>query len=332
MTAPAGWLAALTTGAVPSEVGPGDASVARSGCGICPRPDRAVFEVAGGDRFTFLQRILTASIQPRGEGAGRRALLLDNKGRIQADLDLIESGDRLIVLTAASSAAATIENLTRFVMRADVRIEPRPETVLALVGPGVSPVLGLEDDDAARPSGQEVTLGGEACRVVRSSVLPQGAEILAGAPERVADTLMQAGATPVGGAILETLRVEAGVPGPETELADQPFPQEVGLVETVDFEKGCYLGQETVARIHYRGHVNRVLAGVAFTGDTGDTDLRLDGRSVGRVTSRASSDRFGVIGLAMIRAEAAVPGQQLEAAAGDTGTGTPVRVVELPFA
>jgi len=147
--------------------------------------------------------------------------------------------------------------------------------------------------------------------------------------EPLAAALRERGATPVSPAAAECLRVERGRPRYGLDMDDATIPQEAGLNErAVSFTKGCYVGQETVARLHYRGKPNRHLRGLrlARPAETGQ-ELRLGTRSAGRVGSAAVSPRFGPIALALVRREAA-PGAQV--AVGDRGNSA--EVVALPFA
>jgi folate-binding protein YgfZ len=115
------------------------------------------------------------------------------------------------------------------------------------------------------------------------------------------------GATPIDESELERLRILARTPRPGRELDDRVMPAEAGLEErAISFTKGCYPGQEPVARLHYRGHPNRGLRVLALEGDelpAYDAELSLDGKAVGRVTSAAPDPVHGVVALAFVRRE-----------------------------
>src|SRR5581483_11480004 len=138
----------------------------------------------------------------------------------------------------------------------------------------------------------------------------------------VRDALLAAGARPMTEDEAEVLRVERGRPRYGVDLDDTVIPQEAGLNErAVSFTKGCYVGQETVARLHYKGKPNRHLRGIRLRAPAAPgAPLHLDGREVGRVTSAVVSPTHGPIALAFVRREAP-PGTEL-----DLG-----EVVELPF-
>ena len=138
--------------------------------------------------------------------------------------------------------------------------------------------------------------------------------------------LAAAGAVPVREGAAEVLRVERGIPRYGVDLDDSVIPQEAGLNErAISFTKGCYVGQETVARLYYRGKPNRHLRGLRLSEEAAPgTGLLMGDRELGALTSVAVSPRQGVIGLALVRREAA-PGDVLAAGAAQA------EVVELPF-
>ncbi len=159
-----------------------------------------------------------------------------------------------------------------------------------------------------------------------------GVDVLCEADDtaRVHAALVQAGAVEVSEADAEVLRVESGRPRYGVDLDASVIPQEAGLNErAVSFTKGCYVGQETVARLFYKGRPNRHLRGLRLSGPAGPgRALRLGEREVGTLTSSVVSPTLGPIGLALVRREAE-PGAELELAGSGGVTAT---VVALPFA
>jgi folate-binding protein YgfZ len=174
-----------------------------------------------------------------------------------------------------------------------------------------------------------VEIGGAAVRVVATDV---GVDVIADAEDAdaVRAALEEAGAEPVSEDAAEVVRVESGRPRFGVDLEPESvIPQEAGLNErAVSFEKGCYVGQETVARLRWRGKPNRHLRGLRLSEPVpAGTELTSDGgKVVGRVTSPVSSPAFGPIGLALVRREVA-PGDTVHAGDG----GATAAVVELPF-
>jgi len=149
-----------------------------------------------------------------------------------------------------------------------------------------------------------------------------------GDTETLAAALRGRGAVPVDEAAVEVLRVEAGRPRYGVDLDDTVIPQEAGLNErAVSFTKGCYLGQETVARLHYRGKPNRHLRGLRMSAPAAHGDeLRVGEKVVGTIGTAVVSPRHGPLALALVRREAE-PGRTVEVGTG----GTTAEVVELPF-
>jgi tRNA-modifying protein YgfZ len=187
--------------------------------------------------------------------------------------------------------------------------------------------LHLEPEQAVEHAHRAATVGGVEVRVIATDV---GVDVLTPAEDTdtVRDALLAAGAEPVSEATLDVLRVETGRPRWGAELDETVIPQEAALNDrAVSFTKGCYVGQETVARLHWKGKPNRHLRGLRLSAPVpAGAALFLGEREVGRLTSVADSPAHGPIGLALVRREAGV-GEVLRVEDGDV-TAT---VAELPF-
>lgn len=308
----------------------GELCAARDGAVLVWQPWRAYLRVTGDERLTFLHRLLTANVQILRPGDGTAALLLDNRGKIQASLDLWVGDAAVLLGSAATVIASVAEGLRRYVLRSAVHIDTDPMVSFALIGPRhetVAAALGVEPPAAA---GQSAC--GSGLRSLRTRRLPGGFEIALSQPAaselwHAVCQLTNESVRLAGRDVSEVLRVEAGVPSHGAELTGNELPQEARLDDAVDFEKGCYLGQETVARIHYRGHVNRLLCGLRLSaGVAPGATLSGGGRAAGNVTSTAVSDRHGPIGLGYLRRELAGPGGEVQVDDGSTAN-----VVALPF-
>ena len=200
--------------------------------------------------------------------------------------------------------------------------------LLTLIGPrsaAVAGVEGLPDDEHAHVTTE---IGGVAVRAVRTSA---GVDLIldSAARDRVWGRARRPGAVPVSEEAAECLRIESGRPRYGVDMDDSVIPQEAGLNErAVSFTKGCYVGQETVARLYYKGKPNRHLRGLRLSAPAAVGDeLELDGRSLGHIGSVALSPRLGPIALALVPREAE-PGAIV--AVGEAAA--PAEVVELPFA
>jgi len=316
---------------------------ARSSGGLCDRAWRTLFRVGGDERSSFLQGMLSNDVAALAAGDGCRALFLDNKGHVRADLDVWAEDDALILGSDTDVADKTLPDLRKYVLAAAVTIDDLREhqSVIGVMGPGAVDLLTAAGGriPAATPHAHVAgDLAGATVRIARSSSLG-GSGFEVHAPRQKIDAVWAAleaagaGAVPayVGWQAAEVVRVEDGVPYSGSEITGGEFPQELGLDEAIDYEKGCYLGQETVARIHYRGQVNRLLRGLKAAAPMAPgAELLAGEQPVGRVTSVADSPRLGSIALGFVRREEAADGTNVGVRLGD-GTVGEATVVELPF-
>jgi folate-binding protein YgfZ len=315
---------------------------ARSGVALMPRPWRTLVSVEGEGRVSFLQGMLSNEIQALAAGHGCRALLLDNKGKVQADLDLWVEIEAIILACDAAVAENVLAGLRKYVLATPVQFRELDDEqgVVGLVGPGAVALLegiGIQVPPDTSHGHIRAFVAGVDVRLARTTALAaEGFEIHLPreAHADVATALRKAGdgnLLDVGSEAAEVLRVEAGLPREGSELTGEQFPQEVRLDDAISYDKGCYLGQETVARIHYRGNVNRLLVGLRFREPVARGDsLFAQEKEIGEVTSVAVSPRLGPIGLGYVRRELAAAGTEL---ALQTGDGEPLtaEVADLPF-
>ena len=299
----------------------------REEAGLFERPGRGVIAVTGPDAAEYLQGQLTNDIEALEPGSGCRAELLDRKGHIQADLRVARPQAEEIVLdTESASTAAALRHLTMYSIGRDVSVTDRSSetAVLAVIGPRTEEVTGIAPLE--RFAVAESKIGGTDLLALGTR---DGLDLLlpATALDEVREELLGRGAAEVSEEAAEILRVEAGDPRFGVDMSTETMPAEAGIVEeTVSFTKGCYIGQETVARLHYRGRPNRHLRGLRLDGAaTAGAEVRLGERVVGTLGSICLSPAHGRIGLAILRREAE-PGEKVAvgAVAGE--------VTELPFA
>jgi folate-binding protein YgfZ len=264
------------------------------------RGGAALIWVEGPDAEGFLQGLLSNDMAGLAAGAACHALVLDAKGHVLADLRAHRDGPEAFTLVVEVAAL-----LERYHFSEDLDIlGPEPADLLTVAGaaPGGEPV--------------DLSLPGRVPETVDLVVADAGAALAA---------LGLAEAPPEA---FEALRVEAGVPLVGVDTGPTTLVQEAGLeTSAVSFSKGCYLGQETVARAQYRGRVNRHLRGLRLPAPVvAGAAVTRDGRALGQVTSAVLSPDHGPIGLAILRREAG-PGDAVEV----EGLDAPARVVELPF-
>jgi tRNA-modifying protein YgfZ len=301
-------------------------------CGLLDRSERGKLALTGADAASFLQGQVTNDVEALADGEGCYAAFLTPKGKMLGDLRILDAGDELLLDTERVALQDLFNMIRRFSIGYAVELHKRTvqRGLLSLVGPEAAAVAGVgallpEVEHAHRV----VWVGGVAARAIRTDV---GVDLLfdaeAGDGEALRAALLDAGAAPVAEEAVECLRVERGRPRYGVDLDDTVIPQEAGLNErAVSFTKGCYVGQETVARLHYRGKPNRHLRGVMLeaAAERGD-EVSHGGRVVGHLGSVASSPRLGTIALALIRREA-TPGASVTVGA----DGVTAQVVELPF-
>lgn len=313
----------------------------RESAGIGPAPPADHLLVKGEDRIRFLQGLTTCDLGPLANAPGRGVYgyFTDRRGKILADALFLALADRLLVRLPPGRAEPIRDHLLAFRIMDRVEIEVLEGLVgVSLLGPRwrrCLEVLSPEPDGAEVWSHDELAIEGETVRRVVEGRLglpgctlwshPPGLEtvakrLLAG-PEEIAPV-------PAGRAAVDAVRIEAGLPIWGLDFDADDLPQEVGEEGTVDFQKGCYLGQEVIARIHYRGRVNRTLVGLRLRlrrFPTPGAELRADEATVGRLGSVVDSPRLGPIGLALVHRKAAARATEL------TFEGGEARVVELPF-
>jgi folate-binding protein YgfZ len=297
-------------------------------CGLVDRSDRGKLALTGSEAKAFLHGQVTNDVESLVPGTGAYAAFLSHKGKMQGDLRILDVGDELLLDTERSALQGLFNMIHRYKLGMDVEVHKRTlETgLLSLVGPDARRIAGAEALPATEHANARAELGG---RAVVLAATDAGVDVFASAADvgAVREALMAAGALPVGEDAAEIVRVERGRPRWGRELDDTVIPQEAGLNErAVSFTKGCYVGQETVARLHYRGKPNRYLRGLRLARPVAvGTPLALGERTVGAIGSSVVSPTHGPIALAIVRREAE-PGATIDAG------GVAAEVVALPFA
>lgn len=295
-------------------------SALHNGALVFDRSDRFRIRISGDKAADLVTGMVTndvASLQP---GEGQYAAALSPKGKIVADLRIFAMEDSLLIDTARESADAWGQMVRKYINpRAAPYHDVSDELAdVALFGPSARKILvqmGLDDKAAALPYAHVRLETGEAgvtvARVPEMDL--DGYEIFvpAAAAPALRERLLAAGARAGGNDTWEIARVESGRPRFGMDMDENTLPQEANFDElgAISYTKGCYIGQETVARIHFRGHVNRFLRRLRFVArpapPRGTELLDDDGKSVGDVRSVALSPRLGGVGIGMVRREVA---------------------------
>jgi tRNA-modifying protein YgfZ len=288
--------------------------------GLLDRSARAKFSVRGAEAADFLQGQVSNDVEALTPGSGCYATILSVKGKLRTDLRVLRGEDWFWLDTEAIGHAVLRHMLTTYTLGRDVQWEDLTEdhSQLSLVGPAVD---GLVEEPPPPEEHSFVDTGDGL--LVRTAL---GCDLLCLAT-RADEWRERLAVEPVSEETVECLRIESGRPRLGYDMDAETMPQEAGINErAVSFTKGCYVGQETVARLHYRGRPNRHLRGLRLSEPAQrGTEILLGERVVGRLGSTCVSPRFGPIALALVRREAG-PGDTVMV------EGAEATVGELPFA
>ena len=315
----------------------------RSRAGLFVMEDRALLEVRGEDRVRWLDGMISGDVQAlegADAGSGCYATLLTNRGAIVADLHVGRLGEVFFLESRRDQIAKIQETLERFIIADDVTLVDRSGDLAALgiEGPRAGEILDSAIGtrlDLSPESWAECEVGGCPIRVGAFGFSGEKAfQIYVAADDRRAvEQALEAAGSESGlvsgdATALDVMRIEAGIPMLGVELDETVLPPEARLERAISTSKGCYVGQEIVARLRARGQVNHLLVGLQIEGEAlpdADTLLHVNGRRSGEVTSSAISPTFGPIALGFVRREHSEIGTRVEFEGGAA------RVAALPF-
>jgi folate-binding protein YgfZ len=292
------------------EVATSEYLLAKTDAVVVDRSNRGRLLLTGGEVADFLQGQVSNDVEALAPGTGCYATLLTAKGKIRCDMRIVRGQDWFL-LDSEPQALPVLEHMVRvYSIGRDVKSERDQRPLWSIIGPAAREAL-----DNPPPETEHAHTEGELGVYVATY---NGVDVLGDRPDLPEATDDTA----------ETPRIEAGRPRLGFELGDDVIPQEAGINErAISFTKGCYVGQETVARLFYKGKPNRHLRGLRLSEPVErGTVITGHDRELGRVASTCVSPTFGPIALALVRREAQ-PGDQVQV--GDAGT--VAQVVELPF-
>jgi len=283
---------------------------AREGSAVADISGRGILAVTGPQRLKFLHNIVSNDLQSRGPGQGTLAAVMDVKGRLLVLLRALVTEDAVLLEMPADRLDVIEPLLVHYKVAAPVRFARREVAVLGLFGPGAAETLARAGatvpTDAARESHFTAVIAGAPVRIIRASDLPAGGWAVQAAPEDTAavrEGLMASGAVAITEATLDVLRVEDGRPWYGREVTEENLLHETGLVaEYHSPSKGCYVGQEVIARLEARGaNVNKMLRGLRLAAPAArGAVVRAEGKDVGVVTTAGVSPRLGPIAMAFV--------------------------------
>lgn len=297
-----------------------------AGVALWQDPDRVLLRVHGPRAAAALNGLLSADLETLSEGQAVLSFLLTSKGRPVALPGVIRRKEDFLLDLSRAALPGVREHFATYLPPRFARVELVEDLHrVSVLGPGASEAA----DAADWPT--------DVLRVTRPVADGGGTDLYLDPGRDVADVaswLKDSAPRLAAPADHEAWRIELGIPRYGVDVTEDNLPQETGLVpRAVSFEKGCYTGQEVVARIHYRGHVNRLLRGIRYAASSAGPLLRpgeelmREDRSVGRVTSACLSPRFGPIALAYVRRELG-PGDGLAPASDPSAR---LEVADLPF-
>ncbi len=265
----------------------------------------------GADRARFLDGMLSCDVAKLEPGAGRDALLLDRKGHVLATLRVLARADALLLDTAPGTGTTLLAALGKLIVADDVALEDLGASwrTASVEGPGAAEALARIDVSAPGPG---CGLEGDGVVWWGGGELSAGGVRVLGPAEAVRDIERRLALPALSPDQAEVLRVEAFVPRYGVDVGERSFPQEARLEGSLSYTKGCYVGQEIVARIRSRGQVNRLLVQLRADAPVpAGARIRRDAQDVGLVTSAVSSPVSGALALGYVRPDAAVVGTAL---------------------
>ena len=305
-----------------------DASVGQV---VLPRRAPEAIVMSGSTRLAFLQRMSTNDFSRLDPGRFRWTVLTTPVARIVDWVQVLARANDLLLLTSPGRGAAVLEWLRRYVLFGDelaLDLESAPHQAWLALGPSAATIAtAIAPGSEGLASDAWLEAGEIRCwRVDRPGA--GGWSILApspGPPVLTGGSLLQ----PIADSLYEILRIEAGIASPGSEITDERIPLEVGLSASISLTKGCYIGQEIIARMASRDRMARRLIGLQLTGPAHPgAELRQQGAIVGQLTSSACSPRLGWIGLGVVR-PAVLEARPATVAVGPSSD--PAVLVELPF-
>ncbi|HVF51266.1 MAG TPA: aminomethyltransferase family protein [Pyrinomonadaceae bacterium] len=325
-----------------------DAVRGGAGAGAFDLSARGRVEVSGAEAVQFLNGLITNDVKTLAEGAWMNAAFPNVQGRLVAHARVLRLGDRFLFDTEAATHERVRQTLARFTLAGDFRVADRTVELTTLSVQGarapeiIAATLGAEAASVERGRIYATNRRGANISLIRAThTAEDGFDLFIEATQAnvLWESLLEAGARPCGFEALEVLRVEAGVPRYGIDINDTNVVLEAALDDAVSFTKGCYIGQEIIARIHWRGHVAKRLAALRFE-DARDIvaaaaprDAKIlapDGREIGRVTSSVFSPRLGcAVALGIVKYDYLKPETEVRVRAGEDERAA--RVAEVPL-
>lgn len=311
--------------------------ILQSGCAVFHLNWRTLINVTGKDRVRWLHNMVTNNVRDLQLNRGAYNFVLNAQGRILGDLNIFNRGESLLLQTDRNQVETLLATMRRFIIMDKVELTHLGTgmTAIGIAGPNAIQVLAAGGVDVSGMQPLEIrdrTVGDASIQIIRATEQKPGWFEIWTDPAHAADIpkkLTDCGAQPVGAEALEIWRILHGIPQYGKDIRDRDLPQETGQVQALNFNKGCYIGQEIVERIRSRGQVHRKFTGFEFSGSApslGKFDA--DGRTVAELTSVArvpGASGGREIGLGYVRVESVPENGVLNLNRSEA------RMVDLPF-
>jgi folate-binding protein YgfZ len=291
-------------------------------CGVAELTGRAQIRLSGKDRTRWLNGMMTNNIRDLAVGHGVYGFLLNPQGQIQGDLYAYNCSDYLLIETDRPQLENVLKLFRRYIIMDKVEIAESSDVPLQITGPKTAEVLaaaGLPLPDLQPLQFAESKWNNLSCTIVRQDIpCVPSFEIWSSTSDfkAIHEALAKSGATTVDAGALEFLRIACGIPLYGVDIQERNLPQETEQTRALNFNKGCYIGQEIVERIRSRGNVHRKFTGFLIDGELPSlgTSLQVEGKNVGEITSTASlpsAKGLQNVALGYLRREVATPGNKI---------------------
>ena len=320
------------------------AAVRDGGTGVIDLSSRGRLLVSGSEAVMFLNGLITNDMKTLAVNSWMPAAFPNVQGRLIAAVRIIHREDGFLIETESVSVETVAKLLERFILAGDFRVKDltSQSAMVSLQGRKAAEVmrqaLGKTVANVAREQVATAQLeNGSNVNVIRATHTGEdGFDLFVDAneAEHLRISLIEAGAQPFSAEVAETLRIEAGIPRFGIDMDETRVVTETNLDDAVSFTKGCYIGQEIIARIKYRGHVAKKLTGVLLTEsaavENGAKLLSADDKEIGVITSSTVSPRLKhAIALAYVKYDYLEPGTKVKAVSAEHRY--PAAIAELPF-
>jgi folate-binding protein YgfZ len=319
-------------------------AVRDGGAGVIDLSSRGRLLVSGSEAVMFLNGLITNDMKTLAVNSWMAAIFPNVQGRLLAAVRIIHREDGFLIDTESPTLETVAKLLERFTLAGDFRVNnlTSETAMLSIQGPNAAAVIRQAFGDTAATLARERVVtaqldNGSDVTVIRATHTGEdGFDLFVKVNEaaKLSAMISDAGAQPFGSEVAETLRIEAGIPRFGIDMDETRVVTETNLDDAVSFTKGCYIGQEIIARIKYRGHVAKKLTGVLVEHDgaleSGLNIFSADDKEIGSITSSAVSPRLKqTIALAYLKYDYLEPGTKVKVVSAEGEL--PATVTELPF-